>query len=497
MSEVPKSQLPATKGQNDEITQRACESCRLRKVRCLQDTTSPSAKCLPCAKSNRDCVFTARSKTRRRKRTDTRVADLEKEVKAMTALLKRKNLGSVDFVTEIHDPLEIKDGSRKDQSISDTGALGADDVLHTHRFGSILSPGTTQSRPDKVLVDRNTGHDAPSSGQYEESRYYSGLRNGSQHAPGMTPKDIKDAYGAPPRSSKDMDVVDRGLLTMQEATLIYNRYIDELIPQLPIVILPQDAAEVIRRDRPTLFLAILAAASATVDEDLYLTLNKDLLQMYADKITIRGDKSLELVQSMLITVVWCCPPDNFESLKFYQYIHMAAAMALDLGIGKKTRAPSKQTQFSVLVEENTVPSDSKNKSYSTSRGSESHAETGLVESRRTILACYLMCSSVSTSLRRPNLLRFSNYMAECEEYLETSSDAAPTDKRLIAWVKIQRIIEEAGNAFSFDDPSATPSLAEPRIQLMLKGFEKKMESWKTSTARGIMNRVYSHRINPY
>ena len=96
-------------------------------------------------------------------------------------------------------------------------------------------------------------------------------------------------------------------------------------------------------------------------------------------------------------------------------------------------------------------------------GSKLPAEAGLAESRRIILACYLMCSSVSISLRRPNLLRFSNYMAECEEYLETSSDAAPTDKRLAAWVKIHRIMEKAGNAFSFDDPSVTHSTHAQRI----------------------------------
>lgn len=82
------AQQCATEKLDDDPTQRACECYRLRKVRCLQDASSPSAKCLPCAKSNRECVCTDRSRKWRCKRADTRVADLEKEVKAMTALLK-------------------------------------------------------------------------------------------------------------------------------------------------------------------------------------------------------------------------------------------------------------------------------------------------------------------------------------------------------------------------------------------------------------------------
>ena len=490
MSEVQNLQVPSTEAQNDETTPRACESCRIRKVRCLQDPSLSSAKCLPCAKSHRDCIFTARSRTRRRKRTDTRVADLEKEVKAMTALLKRKNLGSAEISTEIGDRAISKNGDPNHRSVNETAASNVNNVSYAHMPRSMLAFGAKQSLEDNVLTDQCTTPSTPRSGQYKEPKYYSTLPNGNQYAPEIFVNDMKDAPGLPFQLTRPVDVIDRGLLTMNEAAAIYNRYVDELIPQLPIVVVPRDAAEMIRRDKPTLFLAVIAAASATEDEDLYLNLNKELLEIYADKITIRGEKSLELVQSMLLTVVWCCPPDNFDSLKFYQYIHMAASMALDLGIGKKPQVPSKQSQFSVLNKENTLPSDPIDKQCGSSTGSQSPTESGLVESRRTILACYLMCSTVSISLRRPNMLRFSNYMNECEEYLEISSDAAPTDRRLVAWVKLQRIMEEVGNVLSFDDPNATPSLAETRIQLVLKGFEKQIEGWKKSTARETMNRTH-------
>ncbi len=491
MSEIQQVPIPAAGGQNDETTPRACQSCRTRKIRCLQDVSSPSEKCLPCAKSNRECVFSARSKTKRRKRTDTRVADLEKEVKAMCALLKKRTLGKVQNSAEA--PPELTDGDRRDQRTSERNISGTNDSPMTYETHSILASGS-QPPQNSVLIGQNPNHGMPSFEPQKGSRPYSSLPDDSQYPSEMGLRDINHASGTPRHLVEDVDVVGRGLLSMHEASQMYDRYVEELVPQLPIVVLPKAAAEVIRREKPTLFLAVMAAAAGTASEDLYLTLNQEILQVYADKVTIKGEKSLELIQSLMITVVWCCPPDNLDSIKFYQYIHIAATMALDLGIGKKTAAYSKPSEFSVLAETDMFPSDSQD-SLPRDRESRSPASAELAESRRTILACYFLCSSVSISLRRPNMLRFSSWMADCMEYLEASPDAAPTDKLLMAWIRFERIMEECANSFSFDDPSAAPSLMEPRTQLMLKGFEKQLETWKTSIAPSIMNRMRIYRFN--
>jgi hypothetical protein len=67
---------------------RACDACRQHKVRCLPDNSSTSQICQRCAKTDRHCVFTAAQKRKQRKRTDTRVAELEREVQAMRALFE-------------------------------------------------------------------------------------------------------------------------------------------------------------------------------------------------------------------------------------------------------------------------------------------------------------------------------------------------------------------------------------------------------------------------
>jgi hypothetical protein len=81
---------------------------------------------------------------------------------------------------------------------------------------------------------------------------------------------------------------------------------------------------------------VVTAASCQLDLMLFRELFQKVTKIYAEKIFIKGEKSLELIQSLILSSVWYCPPEEScgrMNLHFYQYIHMAATMALDLGIG--------------------------------------------------------------------------------------------------------------------------------------------------------------------
>ena len=165
---------------------------------------------------------------------------------------------------------------------------------------------------------------------------------------------------------------------------------------------------------------------------------------------------------------------------------MAATMALDLGLGKRSRNRRyRQENRPAMMhdyEPHTMPGV---KTMATPLKPAPDSLT--VESRRTLLACYLQCTSVSLSLRLPNALRFTSHMAECLDVLETSAEAAPTDRRFAAWIRFQRIVEDCVNSFSLDDPETTVSLDEIRIQGQLKGYESQMKEWRKNLKPGVMN----------
>lgn len=109
---------------------------------------------------------------------------------------------------------------------------------------------------------------------------------------------------------------------------------------------------------------------------------------------------------------------------------------------------------------------------------------------RRRIADYANLHSVSMSLRRPNMLRYSSWIQECLETITSNPKISKLDRLLIYWVKLLKISEDIGTAFRFDDPGNMPDLSEARAQIMMGGFEKKLEDWKKESDINGMNGGY-------
>ena len=83
----------------DQKRPRACEACRGLKVRCDQDPAHPEIPCKRCAKAGRQCIITQPSR-KRQKKADSRVAELEKKLDALTnALHQQQQAGASQYGT--------------------------------------------------------------------------------------------------------------------------------------------------------------------------------------------------------------------------------------------------------------------------------------------------------------------------------------------------------------------------------------------------------------
>ena len=414
------------------------------------DTENADA-CQRCVKSGRACVFTAVAKRKQRKRTDTRVAELEREMKAMRSMLKDKQQG--------------------------TKPSGEPVALPVKPIGVWFEENSAEAPRREAYGEQARGGDEPKPTRNVHQ---------SQHAPFILPPK--------PPVVETKDVVERGLISMATARQLFESYRVDLFPHYPMVyVSPSISAESMRETKPMLFLAILAAAAAKCSAELSAMLDKEVLQAYATRSLVRSEKSLELVQSLLLSSVWYNPPIRFGQLKYYEYIHMAAMMALDIGIG--SRPTGQRARFGTTQDRRRQASktsmhpleDAMNPDLSmTPRSRDESPDTANVESRRTFLACYVIASAVAMSLRRPNMLRINSYIRECVEYLECSRGAVPTDRTVVAWVKLIIIQDEIGTSFAYDDPGGIASITELRVQLMLKDFEKRLTNWWTSTPEADM-----------
>lgn len=137
-------------------------------------------------------------------------------------------------------------------------------------------------------------------------------------------------------------------------------------------------------------------------------------------------------------------------------VNCAAVMALDLGLGRRP-TPN-------VLKLNVGPF------------TRSHPNADGIEARRTFIVCYYLCMSIAMVLRRPILLRWTRYMEESVNMLETSPDALPSDRILSQHVKMAHIGEEISAQFSMDDPSLDIGISEPKVVYALKVFENELRT---------------------
>jgi hypothetical protein len=301
---------------------RSCEACRAAKVRCQIEEDAEDSKCQRCHFTSRSCVFVARLPRKPRKRTDTRIKELEQKLQAMESTLLQPPIRAASH------GWKAPDGSSPASNASRT-------FRDSHTRDRLSEGSITRQGGRQLLAARSSGTESSSE-----------------------------------------DATSRVIPNWEEDGL-FQCFMDHYMSEYPLVVFPAgtDPAEV-RSTMPTLFLATIAAASGSSDPIIFRALNVELLKEFAHKIMVSSMKGLELVQAMLVMAAWYFPPDRFEDLKHYQYIHMAATMAMDIGLGETAAASSSPGQ-------------------SLSHGSPAsieEADSLEIEKYRTILACYLLCA---------------------------------------------------------------------------------------------------------
>jgi hypothetical protein len=269
---------------NNVRTAHACESCRHLKVRCLSNDNLSIRKCQRCARLNQECIIKPRGPRKPRKRTDARVGELEKQVEALRAAFG--------------EPAALGNSPPSSNSVA---------MPHDHSNALVPEGG--------AFVNQ-----APTSSQVDSEAPISSC--------GTTPIAVSRSDTSLPAKEA------RRTLTPSIKTDLFNKFNAELMQHLPITLFSdgEDAAMVQERS-PTLFLAAITAAAGDSDIEVYSTLYDQLAQDFATRIVVEGEKSVELVQALLFAAAFHNPPDAFKKSKFYQYIHMAATMAVDLGFG--------------------------------------------------------------------------------------------------------------------------------------------------------------------
>ncbi|KAK0654003.1 hypothetical protein QBC41DRAFT_351575 [Cercophora samala] len=464
---------------------RACESCRGLKVRCDPDPADPDGPCKRCAKAKRECVITQPTR-KRAKKTDSRVAELEKKIDMLTASLQATRpqpsgtsaggLHGSGPDAQAHQAAQalVSSGVGGDWRGSGHDQSGGRPSVDYGRYGGGGGGGGGGGERYGQQQSMSTSLPPLSSTVSSLTPAVAGQKRKMTHVPGEEERAAAAPVGPTLKNddgaAKVADVVDRGILTMSMAEELFMRYTQQMCHHLPGVVFPAGVTVgEVRTNKPILFLSLMAAASSEIPS-LQKTLTKELMQVFAEKIIVDGHKSLELVQALQVAVIWYWPPDRFEELKFYQLVHVAAVMAIEIGLGTKKMARGGfKGHVSQAWRDQPI------------RGTPLDPTT--LEARRAWLTCYFLATNTAMALHRANLIRWTPFMAECIDVLESSPEAVPTDKYFCHLVWTHKLAEEVGIQFSMDDPSSTPNIADSRTQYALRGFERELERYSENIPR--------------
>ncbi|KAI1608581.1 hypothetical protein EDD36DRAFT_103945 [Exophiala viscosa] len=355
---------------------RACVACRRMKTRCEFDEALGTA-CKLCIRARRQCVMQTLPRRRKRKTTD-RVADLEKKINALTALLASNNNSTAEKTTP---------NSLRETASGRVKASEVDDPL---------------AQPQDLITE----------------------------------------------------ALNRDFFDWPTACQAFDCYRSEMSHYFPFVVFPAISdANKVRERQPLLFFSIVIVALGTSRGPTSLELWDMLTKELALRIIFRGERSLELVQTLLVHVTWWHRTKEMRELNFNQICHMACTMAVDIGLGRRSHKSA------------------------SSKGIEAH-ELESLAGRRAWLGCYYMATSMSMSLRHPNFVRWSIYIEECLDVLSSTPSILPSDPWLCDLIRIQHIAEDASIVFAMDDPGSVISFKDVKTQYQIGNFRQQLEHWR-------------------
>ena len=182
---------------------------------------------------------------------------------------------------------------------------------------------------------------------------------------------------------QELQVRIANLVSPEETEVIFDRYNTKFAPHIPVVVFPPETTiwDVLRA-RPILCVCILAAAShGEVPQDISGAIAREAVNAIAEHVVFKGTESIELVQAMQVTAIWFNPLEATAQTNFSQIVHMAAVMALNIGLGQRFHPAKARGSFvdfdtnGILEPNHPLPQRLRE-----------------VEARRAWLGCYYLCT---------------------------------------------------------------------------------------------------------
>ncbi|PQE30693.1 hypothetical protein CJF32_00005890 [Rutstroemia sp. NJR-2017a WRK4] len=284
------------------------------------------------------------------------------------------------------------------------------------------------------------------------------------------PKPFQPFHGTPSfglLTFLDHDVITKGIVTVKKAEAAIKEFESRAF-SFPFVTLPPNTSlDILRQQRPFLLLAVLAV-TAQSNMALQSLLEHELRETLGRRVIVRGERSIDLLQGLLVYLAWY-RFSHIYTQQLFQLTQMSNAMAIDLKLHKPSEAPrvtnsnifdmDSQMHFPANFATNTTASQ--------------------LEQKRTLVGCYCLTSPLCRGLRKPNSLKYHDYIEECSELL-AKVKFFESDTMLPYFTRLHKLGDEINDAFDYSNHGQLAKLDPVRVEILSKSFAQQFQEMQRS-----------------
>ncbi|KAG4437722.1 hypothetical protein IFR05_006805 [Cadophora sp. M221] len=247
-----------------------------------------------------------------------------------------------------------------------------------------------------------------------------------------------------------------------DANALLSIFKEIFLPRFPFIIIPDNmTADLLRSEKPWLYKSVMMVA---YQEDRFrqIEISKQFLVDISSALLLRGEKSLDMLQGMVVYNAWSYYYSpvipSWQSTGIHQ---LSLALLFDLGLTRPMR-----------------DNDGPLTDVATARSQNEENERTL-DDRRALLCCYFLTSVSAFCLKKLEGLRFSAYIEHCCEVLLTSGEH-DSDILLASLCKLQNIVEPVYRSFA--DKVKIEDTKAP-VWMLVKMVRAEMDNlWKSLPA---------------
>ncbi|KAK6223853.1 zn 2cys6 transcription factor [Colletotrichum tabaci] len=246
------------------------------------------------------------------------------------------------------------------------------------------------------------------------------------------------------------DPFQAGQLSLERGQELLDRFRKKLTPHFPFVIIADSVhVSALRKTRPALCLALLAAASHD-DVRLQRALGQMFNELVAARLVAGNFTCLDVLQGLLVHLAWA----HFQPRpkRYSQHLHLATSIVSDLRLDR----PKNPRRWN--VEGMSAP----------------HDNVESLDEQRTFLGTYYLSSCTSIVLQKLRIVTLSSFITDTANRLAEVAEF-PSDQYLPYIVRLQRLAED------IDDVVKNESTLDPmQIQASVSEAKERVDMFKNS-----------------